>query len=580
MAAPSNLDILRVARWVIAPTRASAAAYAAATAVGVAAAVIAAQNQARLAAALAPALAGASASANLVALALWSAVAAAAAAARGAVFTALHQRMYARLAAAVFGRVRAADMTVWDVEWRESDRAQTVMSAVSDVHETISAATLLVNVTLRNAATAVYVVVAWRAAAAPHLLWVGLAACAAHLALAAAVHPWNQRAGDAARAAKQEGEAVMQEFVQKHTGVLLCAWQGVYGCLAAAAATNYAARGNAEVAAYAAAIAAGQLFPRLGELAVVAALTSVYVGAEVGVGAETAIAVAAYTRTIEAVAYYHVLTGAVNECKDQWVSTWRQRVAIARIWQILQRPEPAGADLQAEDHSEPQAQIGPVIAFENVTFTYPTAGAPVLRDFSLAVQPGELVVLRGKSGRGKTTLLKLLLGLYAPDAGAVTLCGRSPRASGRPRADLRRLIAVSPQDPLYFPQQTLRENIEMGLFACSQASEQANKQASEQASERALARAGLGELAGRLDARVVELSGGQRQRLAVARVLLNRDQPVVVLDEPTAALDDETAAEVVAALAAHLAETGAAAIWITHQHQVVPPHPRIRTVHL
>lgn len=65
----------------------------------------------------------------------------------------------------------------------------------------------------------------------------------------------------------------------------------------------------------------------------------------------------------------------------------------------------------------------------------------------------------------------------------------------------------------------------------------------------------------------------------MARVLL-RAAPVVVLDEPTAALDDETAREVVDALAAHLAATGAAAIWITHQHQVVPPHPRIRTVHL
>jgi len=582
----SNLNILRVARWVIAPTRQSAAVYAAATVAGMAAAVIAAQNQSRLAAALGAigsaggAKDGATGGANaLVDLAIWSAVAAVAAAVRGAVFTALHQRMYARLAAAVFGRVRAADMAVWDVEWRENDLART---AVSDVQETVSAATLLVNVTLRNAATIVCVIAAWRGVSSNSaLLWVGLAACAAHLTLAAVVHPWNQRAGDAARAAKQEGEAVMQEFVQKHTGVLLCAWQEVYGQLASAAATNYAARGNAEVAAYAAAIAASQIFPRLGELAVIAALVAggVNACASASAGASAGIIGAAF----ESIGYYHMLTGAVNECKDQWVATWRQRVAISRIWQILQRPDPAavndGLCTPANVDDELFAPARNSVVFENVTFSYPTAGAPVLRDFSLVVQPGELVVLRGKSGRGKTTLLKLLLGLYAPDAGTVTICGKSPRANDRPRADLRRMIAVSPQDPLYFPQQTLRENIEMGLslegLACAR--ERA------QASERALARAGLGELAGRLDARVVELSGGQRQRLAVARVLLrNGDQPapVVVLDEPTAALDDETAAEVVAALAAHLAETGAAAIWITHQHQVVPPHPRIRTVHL
>jgi len=167
-----------------------------------------------------------------------------------------------------------------------------------------------------------------------------------------------------------------------------------------------------------------------------------------------------------------------------------------------------------------------------VTFRYPKADAPVLRDVSIHIGRGEVIALVGENGSGKTTLAKVLAGLYRPEAGVV-------RWDGADIADLdgemlRERIAVIAQDHGNWPL-SVRDNITMGrplddaLLARSAASSGANTVID------SLAR-GYDTLLAREFKDGAELSGGQWQRIAAARGFY-RTAPLLIMDEPTAALD-------------------------------------------
>ena len=182
------------------------------------------------------------------------------------------------------------------------------------------------------------------------------------------------------------------------------------------------------------------------------------------------------------------------------------------------------------------------IAFDHVRFAYPTAPEKsALRDLSLVVEPGERVALVGPSGAGKSTLFSLLLRFYDVDAGSITLDGVDLRQLDP--LDLRKAIALAPQDPVIFGL-TVYENIAYGR-------EGASREAIVAAARRAQAHEFIAALPMGYDTmlgeRGVTLSGGQRQRLAIARAIL-ADAPVLLLDEATSALDAENEALVQAAL--------------------------------
>ncbi len=189
--------------------------------------------------------------------------------------------------------------------------------------------------------------------------------------------------------------------------------------------------------------------------------------------------------------------------------------------------------------NELQTVVGRV-ALEGVTFGYP-GNAPILRDATLHLLPGEIVALVGASGTGKSSVGKLLMRFYDPQAGKITIDGQDIRDISL--TSLRDQIAVVLQDTVLFAT-TVRDNIAYGRL---DASDEDILAAAVAAGADAFIRRLPDGYDTILGERGETLSGGQRQRIAIARAIL-RDAPIMILDEPLTGLDAETARDLVQAL--------------------------------
>ncbi len=196
------------------------------------------------------------------------------------------------------------------------------------------------------------------------------------------------------------------------------------------------------------------------------------------------------------------------------------------------------------------------ISFDKVRFGYPDATVETLSNVSFTIQPGERVAILGRNGSGKSTVARLMTGLYQPNGGAVLMDDTDIRQIDP--GDLRRNIGVMLQDIWLFSG-SLRDNIAIGaaypsdaavLKAAQIAGVDAFVARHQQGYDMLLAERGEG------------LSGGQRQSIALARALI--DTPaVLLLDEPTSAMDVQAEAGVIARLKAGLGDT--TLIIITHR---------------
>lgn len=205
------------------------------------------------------------------------------------------------------------------------------------------------------------------------------------------------------------------------------------------------------------------------------------------------------------------------------------RTALESLDKLMANPIERGE----EESFIHRPELNGEIEFRDVSFSYPNQAEPALKGVSFHVKAGEHVVVIGRTGSGKTTLQKLILGLYAPAEGAVRIDGIDLRQLDP--ADLRRNLGFVGQDALLF-YGSLRENITIGA-----------PYADDSAVVAAAELAGLSQFVNRhpqgfdmlIGERGESLSGGQRQEVAIARAVL-MDPPLLLLDEPTSAMDFST----------------------------------------
>ena len=205
----------------------------------------------------------------------------------------------------------------------------------------------------------------------------------------------------------------------------------------------------------------------------------------------------------------------------------------------------------------------PLIRLRGVSFAY-ESGPPVLSDVDLAVEPGEFVAIAGPNGGGKTTLVRLIVGLEQPSRGEVELFGQAPEVG-------RRGSAVG-----YLPQRA-----ESGLAAPITVAELVRagrtpvrgvlaplRAADHDAVSEAIGRVGLTE---RADRPIATLSGGQRQRAFIAKALAGEPE-ILVLDEPTTGVDADAQEALATLLDSLRRDLGVTILYVSHEFGAIEPH--------
>lgn len=192
------------------------------------------------------------------------------------------------------------------------------------------------------------------------------------------------------------------------------------------------------------------------------------------------------------------------------------------------------------------------ISLENVSYTYPNSKKKVIDRLTLTVQPGEKIALLGRSGTGKSTMLKLLAGAIQPDEGSVTINGQTMH-SGL----LSKAVSVLNQKPHLFST-TIANNIRIGR---PDATDEEIMKVADQAQLTSLIKSLPEGIHTHMREMGHRFSGGERQRIAFARVLL-QDTPIILIDEATIGLDPITEHKLIETM--FEAAEDKTIIWVTH----------------
>ncbi|MFA7310158.1 MAG: ATP-binding cassette domain-containing protein, partial [Candidatus Paceibacterota bacterium] len=240
-----------------------------------------------------------------------------------------------------------------------------------------------------------------------------------------------------------------------------------------------------------------------------------------------------------------------------FAETWGEiQESLEEILEPHQIPDKEGAiDLKMDNAA---------IDIEDLTFTF--EAQPVFRDLSLHIPSGQRVGLVGRSGAGKTTLVRLLLHHHDIQRGSIKISGAN--IANVTQDSLREALAVVPQEPLLF-HRSVRENISYGK-------PDATDEEIIRAAQLAQAHDFILRLPKGYEALVgergIKLSGGERQRIAIARAIL-KNSPILLMDEATSALDSESEVQIQAAL--HALMEGKTVIAIAHRLSTLRQMDRI-----
>jgi len=228
--------------------------------------------------------------------------------------------------------------------------------------------------------------------------------------------------------------------------------------------------------------------------------------------------------------------GPVNSLLNLGGSLQEMAGDIGRLDDVLHnpvQPQPPEEPASAKNVTDNSFRLQGYVEFRNVTFGYNPAAPPLIEDLSFSIRPGQRLALVGNSGSGKSTVAKLLCGLYEPLSGEILLDGKSRNSI--PRDILSSSLSAVDQDILLFGG-TVHDNLTLWDSTVAEA-------ALQKATDDALIHDAIVAMPNGYQNELLEgasnMSGGQRQRLEIARALVN-DPSVLVLDEATSALDTET----------------------------------------
>ncbi len=201
----------------------------------------------------------------------------------------------------------------------------------------------------------------------------------------------------------------------------------------------------------------------------------------------------------------------------------------------------------------------PILRVENITKSF--NGNPILKGVDVTLEKGEIKILIGPSGGGKSTLLQCMNCLVMPDTAAIHLGGKAVDIHQKKALyQYRQQVGMIFQDFNLFDHLTALDNIVVPL-------RKIRKMSTSEAVDRAVAELTQVGLSDRMNLYPAELSGGQKQRVAIARALA-MDPKVLLLDEPTSALDPEVMGEVIEVIR-NLAKKGMTMIMATHQISLI-----------
>ena len=207
-------------------------------------------------------------------------------------------------------------------------------------------------------------------------------------------------------------------------------------------------------------------------------------------------------------------------------------------------------------NNEPKKPAEKVIEIENLHVAF--GDNEVLKGVDLTLYRGENLVVLGRSGTGKSVLIKVLVGLLKPDVGRVMVLGQDVVASNTTELDQLRLkVGFSFQNSALYDSMTVRENLEFPLVRNVR---NLSRGEIDRAVEEALDDVGLKQAINQVPS---ELSGGQRKRIGIARTLMLKPE-IMLYDEPTAGLDPITCTEINNLINEVQKRRGASAIIITH----------------
>jgi ATP-binding cassette, subfamily B, multidrug efflux pump len=236
-----------------------------------------------------------------------------------------------------------------------------------------------------------------------------------------------------------------------------------------------------------------------------------------------------------------------------WVASMVQRASASqkRLNEFLQEePEIRNPENAISNKLEGD------IRFDHIDFVYPNTGIQALKNFNLEIKKGEKTVIVGRTGSGKTTLVQLLLRMYDPTGGKISIDGTDIKELNL--KDLRRQISYVPQDVFLFSD-TVAGNIQFGVY-------EKNEEMVVQAAKNAVVDREIRDFSNQYETMIgergVTLSGGQKQRISIARALI-KDPEIVVFDDCLSAVDTKTEKEILDNLYGFLKDK--TAIIVTHR---------------